>query len=161
MKRSGVHITKNDIMALIGAYAACGQFGKAKQVVSYCVRHEHLATAVDLLKQLKHKVNIDNVAAQNIFDRVFCKISEKEPTNMHFGLAMLQQNLVFAPQRKALIFCSYRLTACASAKDLEACFLSRKEYKAAGLEYNVLSFGRIYQALLALGDRKSAPKYSD
>ncbi|KAL3508535.1 hypothetical protein ACH5RR_027936 [Cinchona calisaya] len=242
MKQAGVHMATNVIMALITAYAACGQFEKAKQVivdkrvpgksfnevksvlisalashgqmsdalnvyeeikqtgghlepkavicliehlqlegelnrllrlleelddphywfdgcfrvVSYCVRHDHLNSAVDLLKQLKEKVNIDEAAAENIFDEVFCQIAEKEPADMQFGLAMLQavKELDLRPSRKSLDFL---LTACVSAKDLEACFLIWKEYKAAGLPYNVLSFVRMYQALLALGDQKSAP----
>ncbi|PRQ31625.1 hypothetical protein RchiOBHm_Chr5g0037551 [Rosa chinensis] len=32
MKRSGIQVTKQVFMALVNAYAACGQFEKAKQV---------------------------------------------------------------------------------------------------------------------------------
>ncbi|XP_027063297.2 pentatricopeptide repeat-containing protein At4g04790, mitochondrial-like isoform X2 [Coffea arabica] len=125
------------------------------RVVLYCIRHEHLTSAVDLLRQLKQSVISDDAATENVFDEVFCQIAEKEPTDMHFGLAMLQavKDLDLRPSRKSLDFL---LTACVSAKDLESCFLIWKEYKAAGLPYNVLSFVRMYQALLALGDHKSA-----
>lgn len=51
MKRSGIQFTKHVFMALVNAYAACGQFEKAKQVSSL------VAT---LLYQLLYDPRVDN-----------------------------------------------------------------------------------------------------
>ncbi|KAH7861550.1 hypothetical protein Vadar_027623 [Vaccinium darrowii] len=263
MKRSAVQITKHIFMALINAYAACGQFEKAKQVVldkgvpvkslnelksvlasalashgrisealevseeikeaecklepraiiclighlqtegqlsrllqlledlkdsdqwidgccrviSYCVQFKHLSSAVDLLKQLVDNFCDDEVATEVIFDevsvvyffsnslvsmatmkQVFSKIAESERADVQFGLKLLQaikEQLDVSPSRKSLDFL---LSACASAKDLQSSLLIWKEYQIAGLPYNVLSYLRMYQALLASGDHTSATK---
>ncbi|KAK3001078.1 hypothetical protein RJ639_022249 [Escallonia herrerae] len=242
LKHSGVQVTKHVFMALINAYAACGKFEKAKQVVSgkgvpakslneiksvlvsalashgkmsdalylyeemkkaecnldpraikcliehlksegessrllhllkeledsdywvqcccrvmlYCVRHKHLSSVFDLVKQLKDKLCYDEEAAEALFDEVFCQIAETEPSNVQIGLDLLQaikEDFGLHPSRKTLDFL---LSACVKAKDLQSAFLIWKEYKTAGLPYNVLSFLRMYQALLASGDHKSA-----
>ncbi|KAL8510528.1 hypothetical protein ACS0TY_017375 [Phlomoides rotata] len=128
------------------------------KVISHCVQHEDLRSTVDLLKQLKDKF-IDAEAAQEVmFDEVFCLFVEKEPTDMHFGLNLLQavkEELGIRPSRKSLDFL---LSACVITKDSKSSFLIWKEYEKAGLPYNVLSFVRMYQALLASGDDKSAAK---
>ncbi|KAK2984793.1 hypothetical protein RJ640_004618 [Escallonia rubra] len=242
LKHSGVQVTKHVFMALINAYAACGKFEKAKQVVSgkgvpakslneiksvlvsalashgkmsdalhlyeemkkaecnpdpraikcliehlksegelsrllhllkeledsdywvqcccrvmlYCVRHKHLSSVFDLVKQLKDKLCYDEEAAEALFDEVFCQIAETEPSNVQIGLDLLQaikEDFGLHPSRKTLDFL---LSACVKAKDLQSAFLIWKEYQTAGLPYNVLSFLRMYQALLASGDHKSA-----
>nr|GMC47497.1 pentatricopeptide repeat-containing protein At4g04790, mitochondrial-like isoform X1 [Ipomoea batatas] len=239
---SGVQVTKHVYMALINAYASCGQFEKAKQVIldkgipvknlnevksmlvsalaahgqvsdalevyekikqakcnldpravsclidhlqsegefnrllqlldeldernhwigacfkviSYCIRHEDLRSVIELLKKLKDMFNDDEVAREVLFDEVFCRIAEKEPRTMHFGWNLLQafkKDIGLRPSRKCLDFL---LSACISAKDLPTCFKIWKEYIEAGLPRNSLSFLRMYQALLALGSRKSA-----
>ncbi|XP_058219972.1 pentatricopeptide repeat-containing protein At4g21880, mitochondrial-like isoform X2 [Rhododendron vialii] len=244
LKCSGVQITKHIFMALINAYAACGQFEKAKKVVLdkgvpvkslseiksvlasalashgqisealdvceeikeaecnlepkaiiclmdhlqtegqlsrliqlleelkdsdlwidgcckvilYCVQFKHLSSAVDLLKQLVDKFCDDEVATEVIFDEVFSKIAESERADMQFGLNLLQaikEQLDVRPSRKSLDFL---LGACASAKDLQSSNLIWKEYQIAGLPYNVLSYLRMYQALLASGAHASATK---
>ncbi|KAL6129222.1 hypothetical protein ACLB2K_072575 [Fragaria x ananassa] len=242
MKQSGIHATKQVFMALINAYAACGQFDKAKQVLSdkgipqksfneirsvlvqalashgqlsnafniyeqikeagcslepkavisliehlqsdevalsrllplletvkdpnywldgclrailYCVRYKHLRTAVNLLEQLRDQVCTDELALEVIFDKVFSFIAESE-SSLQFGLDLLhamKSELGLTPSRKCLDFL---LHACVSAKDLQSSIFVWQEYQAAGLPYNTLSFLRMYQALLASGDRKAA-----
>ncbi|KAL0320763.1 UNVERIFIED_CONTAM: Pentatricopeptide repeat-containing protein, mitochondrial [Sesamum radiatum] len=244
MKNSGVQSTKQVFMALINAYASCGLFEKAKQVIldkripakylneiksvlvgalasngqlsgalklyeeikeakcdldpkaiksliehfqsegdlnkslqlleelnnspywihacfaviSYCVQHENLRSTVDLLKKLKDKFINAEVDPETLFDEVFCLYAEKESTDMQFGLDLLQavkEELGVQLSRKSLDFL---LSACVNAKDSKASFVIWKEYETAGLPYNVLSYVRMYQALLASGDNKSAAK---
>lgn len=244
LKISGVQVTKHIFMALINAYASCGQLEKAKQVVldkgvpvknlneiksvlvsalaihgkvadalgiyeelkqakcnlepkailsliehlqnegdsnrlielleelketdywvngcfrvvSYCVRHKFMDTAIDLLKKLSDEFHDDEMASEVLFDEVFCQVAEAEPVDLQIGLDLLQaikKELGLCPSRKSLDFL---LTACAKAKDLHSCFSIWQEYEKAGLPYNVLTFLRMYQAVLALGDRKSAKK---
>ncbi|GFP89983.1 pentatricopeptide repeat-containing protein at4g21880 mitochondrial [Phtheirospermum japonicum] len=127
-------------------------------VISHCVRHENLRCAVDLLKQLKDKYMGSEVALEVLFDEAFCLFAEKGSTDMQFGLDLLQaikEELGVRPSRKSLDFL---LAACVSAKDSKASFVVWKEYETASLPYNVLSFVRMYQALLASGDNKSAAK---
>ncbi|KAL6125684.1 hypothetical protein ACLB2K_073738 [Fragaria x ananassa] len=257
MKQSGIHATKQVFMALINAYAACGQFDKAKQVlldkgipqksfneirsvlvqalashgqlsnafniyeqikeagcslepkavisliehlqsdevalsrllplletlkdpnywidgclrtILYCVRYKHLRsvhtavvknmtfhirTAVNLLEQLRDQLCTDELALEVIFDKVFSFIAESE-SSLQFGLDLLhamKSELGLTPSRKCLDFL---LHACVSAKDLQSSIFVWQEYQAAGLPYNTLSFLRMYQALLASGDRKAA-----
>lgn len=126
------------------------------RVITYCVRHNHLRSAVDLLKKLVDAYKNDEVAKEVLFDEVFCQIAINEPTNLQFGLDLLQaikKEIGVRLSRKSLDFL---LSACVNGKDLQACSLVWKEYRTASLPYNVLSFVRMYQALLALGDYKSA-----
>ncbi|XP_059659603.1 pentatricopeptide repeat-containing protein At4g04790, mitochondrial-like isoform X2 [Cornus florida] len=242
LKDAGVQVTKHIFMALIHAYAACGQHEKAKQVVLdkgipvknlneiksvllialashgqmsdalniykeikeakcklepkaikslidhlqsegelsrllqlleelddsdywhdgcfriilYCVQHKHLSSAIDLLKQLKDKFCNDEVATEVFLDEVFCQIAETEPPDLQIGLDLLQaikEELDLRPSRKCLDFL---LSACVNAKDVHGSLLIWKEYQTAGLPYNTLSFLRMYQALLASGNHKSA-----
>ncbi|KAK1375310.1 Pentatricopeptide repeat-containing protein, mitochondrial [Heracleum sosnowskyi] len=128
------------------------------RVVSYCVRHKFMDTAVDLLKKLRDEFRDDEMASEVLFDEVFCQVAETEPIDLQIGLDLLQaikMELGLCPSRKSLDFL---LTACAKAKDLHSCFSVWQEYEKAGLPYNVLTFLRMYQALLALGDGKSAKK---
>ncbi|KAL4273268.1 hypothetical protein GQ457_13G002560 [Hibiscus cannabinus] len=241
MKRTGVPFTKHIYMALINAYAACGQIEKAKlvvldtgipvnclneiksvlvsalassgmmpdalnlykeinlnggtlepkaaisliehyksdgelsillqlleelhdmdywvdgccRVVLHFIRHKQLRSAIDLLKQLKDKLH-DDLAMEAIFGEIFCVIAERQPTDLQIGLALLQamkDELGLTPSRKSLDFL---LTTCVNAKDLQNSLLIWSEYQAAGLRCNVLTFLRMYQALLASGDPKSA-----
>nr|XP_011460991.1 PREDICTED: pentatricopeptide repeat-containing protein At4g21880, mitochondrial-like isoform X2 [Fragaria vesca subsp. vesca] len=242
MKQSGIQATKHVFMALINAYAACGQFEKAKQVlldkgipgksfyeirsvlvqalashgqlsnafdiyekikeagcslepkavisliehlqsdevalsrllplletlkdpnywldgclriILYCVRYKHLRTAVNLLEQVRDQVCTDELALEVIFDKVFSFIAESE-SSLQFGLDLLyamKSELGLTPSRKCLDFL---LHACVSAKDLQSSVFVWQEYQATGLPYNTLSFLRMYQALLASGDRKAA-----
>ncbi|KAL6543198.1 hypothetical protein OROHE_010718 [Orobanche hederae] len=237
MSNSGVHPTKHVFMALINAYASCGQFENAKKVIlhdkiavkdsndiksvliealaengqlsdaikiyeeikeaecnlspksircliehfqsegdlnkslelleelndspywddacftviSHCVRHENLRCTVGLLKQLKDKYANTEVALEVLFD-------EQGSTNMQFGLDLLRaikEEVGVRPSRKSLDFL---LAACVNAKDSKSSFVIWKEYESAGLPYNTLSFVRMYQALLASGNNKSAAK---
>ncbi|KAH6835532.1 hypothetical protein C2S53_015625, partial [Perilla frutescens var. hirtella] len=128
------------------------------RVISHCVLHKNLRSTVNLLKQLKDKFIDAEVALEVLFDEVFCLYAEQEPTDMQFGLDLLEaikEEVGLRPSRKSLDFL---LSACTNAKDAESSFLIWKEYNRAGLPYNVLSFVRMYQALLASGDKKSAAK---
>ncbi|KAM7504121.1 hypothetical protein LguiB_003025 [Lonicera macranthoides] len=131
------------------------------RVILYCVRYKHLSSAIDLLGKLKDKFYTDIVALEVLFDEVFCQVAEIEPVDLQFGLDLLRaikEELGLVPSRKSLDFL---LGACTSAKDLQSSFLIWKEYQTAGLPYNVLSFVRMYQALLASGNHKSAHKILD
>ncbi|KAK4576310.1 hypothetical protein RGQ29_027035 [Quercus rubra] len=187
LKHFGVQVTRHIFMALINAYANCGQFEKAKQehlqsdgelsrllqllkelkdadywvdgccrLILYCVRYKHLSSAVDLLKQMKDNFCNDDMAIEVLFDEVFSQVGESEFTHLQIGLDLLQvikDELCLSPSRKCLDFL---LNACVNAKDLQSSLLIWKEYQAAGLPYNVLSFLRMYQVLLASGEHKAA-----
>ncbi|XP_044465617.1 pentatricopeptide repeat-containing protein At4g21880, mitochondrial isoform X2 [Mangifera indica] len=244
MMNSGVQVTKQVFMALINAYASCGEFEKAKQVVLdkgipvkslneikgslvaalasnghmfdalviyeeikqarwklepkaaialiehlhseeelirmiqlledlddldywidgccrlmlHSVRFKRLSFVIPLLKQLKDKIDNDESALEFFLAEVFSLIAETEPVDLQIGLDLFQvikNDLGIAPSRKCLDFL---LSACVSAKDLQTSHLIWKEYEKAGLPYNVFSLLRMYQALLASGDRKSARK---
>ncbi|VFQ78765.1 unnamed protein product [Cuscuta campestris] len=237
MTLSGVHVTTHVYMALINAYASCGQFEKAKQVifdkgipaknlnevksvlvsalavhgevsdalemyekfkqdkcnlepravfslidhlqsdgelsrllqlldelddqdqwvracfkvVSYCVRHEDLSSAIELLRKLKDIFCNDELALEFLFDEVFYRFVEKEPRTLDFGWNMLQaikKDFGLFPSRKCLDFL---LCACISARDVASCSKIWREYQEAGIPYNSLSYLRLYQAVLALG----------
>ncbi|KAK3419765.1 hypothetical protein EUGRSUZ_G00523 [Eucalyptus grandis] len=125
------------------------------RVLLYSVRFNHLSAAVDLLKQLKDRISNDEMAMEAIFDEVFFSVAE-ETTLLQMGFNLLQvikNDLGLAPSRKVL---DVLLSACVSTKDMDKSILIWKEYQAADLPYNILSFLRMYQALLASGDLKSA-----
>ncbi|XP_021287856.1 pentatricopeptide repeat-containing protein At4g21880, mitochondrial-like isoform X3 [Herrania umbratica] len=242
MKSAGIQVTKHVFMALINAYATCGQFEKAKQVlldkgipfkslkeiksalasalasngqmldalniykeikqvgdtlepkavisliehfnferelstllqlleelhdpdywvdaccriVLHCVKIKDLRSTVDLLKQLKDKLHNDDLGIDFLCDEVFSLIAEGDAKELWFGLALLQaikDEIGLIPSRKSLDFL---LTACTNAKDSQNSLFIWKEYQLAGLSYNILSYLRMYQALLACGDLKSA-----
>lgn len=126
------------------------------RVITYCIRQNHFRSIVDLLKKLVDTYKSDEKAKEVLFDEVFCQIAEKDPINLQLGLDLLQaikKEIGLHPSRQSLDFL---LSACVNAKDLQACHLIWKEYKIAGLPYNILSYVRMYRALLALGDYKSA-----
>ncbi|XP_021636732.2 pentatricopeptide repeat-containing protein At4g04790, mitochondrial [Hevea brasiliensis] len=136
------------------------------RVIMYCMRNKHISSAVNLLKQLKDRISSDELVMQVLFDEVFSLFAETQPMELHMGLELLQaikDELCVCPSRKSLDFL---LSACGRAKDLHNSLSIWKEYEAAGYPYNVTSYLRMYQALLASGDQKSAklmlakiPKY--
>ncbi|CAI9088502.1 OLC1v1022839C3 [Oldenlandia corymbosa var. corymbosa] len=127
------------------------------RVILYCVRrHKHLKTAIDLLEQVVEKGKMEADVGGSVFDRVFCEFAETEPREMQFGMDLLQAVKMKFNTRLSRKSLDFLLSACISANDLRSCFLIWKEYKEAGLPYNVLSYVRMYQVLLALGDNKSA-----
>lgn len=237
MKHAEVHVTKHVCMSLINAYAACGQFMKAKQVISdgrvpikslnevksvlvsalashgqvsdaldiyeeikkskgnlapkavicliehmqcegnldrllhllgelddkdywvdaafriisYSIRHEHFGPIMHLLKKLKDIYCNDEVARHILFDEIFFLVVEKDPIDLELGWNMLQaikHELGVIPSRKSL---DVLLSACQSSKDISFCFKIWEEYQKAGLPYNILSYLRMYQVLLAFG----------
>ncbi|OVA11163.1 Pentatricopeptide repeat [Macleaya cordata] len=128
-------------------------FDGCGRVVSYCVRYNHLSSAVDLLKQLKGK---DELSTYAVIDQVFAQIPEAEPTALEIGLDLLRaikEEVGLRPSRTSLDFL---LAACVSAKDGPHAWLIWEEYQKAGLLYNVLSFLRMHQVLLAAGECKAA-----
>ncbi|XP_042042026.1 pentatricopeptide repeat-containing protein At4g04790, mitochondrial-like isoform X2 [Salvia splendens] len=175
MKGDNCDLDPRAIKCLIEHYQSEGQVNKVLElleelndsphwvdacfrVISHCVRQENLRSTVNLLKQLKDKFIDAEVALEVLFDEVFCLYAEHEPTDMQFGLNLLEavkEKVGVRPSRKSLDFL---LSACTNAKDTKSSFLIWKEYKRAGLPYNVLSFVRMYQALLASGDTKSAER---
>ncbi|KAJ8436219.1 hypothetical protein Cgig2_006906 [Carnegiea gigantea] len=219
LKCAGVQVTKQIFMALINAYAASGQFEKAKRVVldkavpvKYLneikstlvstlashgrisdaldiymeIKHsgsclepkaiisliEHLQfegelgillqlleelndpyywvdgcnrvilSSVDLLKKLAERFQDDEMAREVVFDEVFSHIADMDPADLQFGMNFLKaikKNLKLHPSRKCLDFL---LSACVNAKDICSSQLVWKEYEAAGLPYNILSYLR-------------------
>ncbi|MBA0580270.1 hypothetical protein Gorai_022497, partial [Gossypium raimondii] len=126
------------------------------RAVVHCVTKKHLRLALDLLKQLKDEFHKDDLALDVVFDEVFSVIAERQPNDLQIGLALLQamkDELGVTPSRKSLDFL---LASCVNAKDLQSSLLIWREYQAAGLRCNILTFLRMYQALLASGDPKSA-----
>ncbi|KAG6387397.1 hypothetical protein SASPL_152584 [Salvia splendens] len=162
MKGDNCDLDPRAIKCLIEHYQSEGQVNKVLElleelndsphwvdacfrVISHCVRHENLRfknhyLLLILLKQLKDKFIDAEVALEVLFDEVFCLCAEHEPTDMHFGLNLLEavkEEVGVRPSRKSLDFL---LSACTSAKDTKSSFLIWKEYERAGLPYNVLSF---------------------
>lgn len=123
------------------------------RVILYCVRHNLARPAVELLKKLKKK---DESSTYIVIDQLFSDIWSTEPTNMEIGLELLRavkEELHLCVSRISLDFL---LSTCLKAKDLLGAQLVWSEYKDAGLPYNILTFLRMYQTLLASGDHNAA-----
>lgn len=126
------------------------------RVIQYCVQNNHLSTTVDLLKQLKDTFESDETMTEVLFDAAYSLIAGCESTHLQFGLDLLwaiKDELGLVPSRQCLDFL---LRACAISGDLNNARLIWREYEVAGFPYNVLSYLRMYQALLASGDHRSA-----
>ncbi|GAB4854927.1 hypothetical protein Ancab_023516 [Ancistrocladus abbreviatus] len=126
--------------------------------ILYCVRNKNLRSAVDLLKKLRDEFHGDELASEVVFDEAFSEIAEMEPPDLQIGLGLLEaikEELKLHPSRKCLDFL---LSICVNTKDSKSSLMIWEEYQNAGLPYNVLSFVRMYQVLLAAGDLKSAAK---
>ncbi|WJX44729.1 hypothetical protein P8452_31675 [Trifolium repens] len=86
----------------------------------------------------------------------YAVIAGSESTHLQFGMDLLwaiKDELGLVPSRQCLDFL---LSACAQSKDLNNSRLVWREYEVCGYPYNVLSYVRMYQALLASGDHRSA-----
>ncbi|XP_018810795.2 pentatricopeptide repeat-containing protein At4g04790, mitochondrial [Juglans regia] len=173
IKQAGCSLEPKAVINLIEHLQSDGELGRLLQllkelkgleywvygcckVILYCVQYKHLSSAVDLLKQLKDELIDNELAMEIVFDEVFSLIPGSEPTHLQIGLDLLRvvkDEFCLTPSRKWLDFL---LSACVNAKDLQSSLKIWKEYQAAGLPYNVLSFLRMYQALLACGDYKSS-----
>ncbi|PKU85832.1 Pentatricopeptide repeat-containing protein [Dendrobium catenatum] len=121
-------------------------FDGCSRVVLYCVRHNLARPAVDLLGELKKK---DESSTYIVIDQVFSGIWSDEPTNLEIGMELLRaikEELHLCVGRISLDFL---LSTCVKAKDPVRAQLVWSEYVHAGLPYNILTFLRMYQALLA------------
>ncbi|XP_027911022.1 pentatricopeptide repeat-containing protein At4g04790, mitochondrial-like isoform X3 [Vigna unguiculata] len=126
------------------------------KVIVYCARNKNLSSTILLFKQLKDTFRNDEMVMEALFDGVFSAIAESESTHLQIGLDLLwaiKDELGLWPSRQCLDFL---LSACANAGDLNNARLIWREYEIAGFPYNVLSYLRMYQALLAAGDVRSA-----
>ncbi|KAG2397006.1 Pentatricopeptide repeat-containing protein [Vigna angularis] len=126
------------------------------KVILYCARNNNLSSAILLLKQLKDTFENDEMVLEALFDGVFSAIVASEATHLQIGLDLLwaiKDELGLRPSRQCLDFL---LSACANAGDLNNARLIWREYEIAGFPYNVLSYLRMYQTLLAAGDGRSA-----
>ncbi|PNY06985.1 PPR containing plant-like protein [Trifolium pratense] len=126
------------------------------RVIQYCVENNHLSTAVDLFKQLKDNFKNDELMTEVLFDGAYSVVAGSESTHLQFGMDLLwaiKDELGLVPSRQCLDFL---LSACAQSKDLNNTRLVWREYEVCGYPYNVLSYLRMYQALLASGDHRSA-----
>ncbi|KAK2380967.1 pentatricopeptide repeat-containing protein, mitochondrial [Trifolium repens] len=88
--------------------------------------------------------------------QAYAVIAGSESTHLQFGMDLLwaiKDELGLVPSRQCLDFL---LSACAQSKDLNNSRLVWREYEVCGYPYNVLSYVRMYQALLASGDHRSA-----
>ncbi|KAI4374757.1 hypothetical protein MLD38_012714 [Melastoma candidum] len=101
-----------------------------QKAVVWCVREKHLSGAVDILKRLKDHTGDNEFSFEAAILDVFCLIAESDATYLEIGFDLL--------------------------KAIKDDFGVLPPRKAAGLPYNVLTYLRMYQALLASGDHKSA-----
>ncbi|PKA62208.1 Pentatricopeptide repeat-containing protein [Apostasia shenzhenica] len=130
-------------------------FDGCGRVIQYCVRHNLLSSAIELLAKLKEK---DESSTYIIIDKVFHEIWAMEPINLETGLELLQ-----AIKEKLHLFITrisldFLLSTCVKAKDPIRAKLIWSEYEHAGLPYNALTYSRMYQALSAGGDHEAASK---
>ncbi|XP_073009231.1 pentatricopeptide repeat-containing protein At4g04790, mitochondrial-like isoform X2 [Typha latifolia] len=128
-------------------------FDGCSRVILYCVQHNYVDDAIDLLKQLKEK---DRKSAYMVIDQMFSQIWKTDPTNIETGIELvraIKEELDLHISRTSLDFL---LSTCVKAKDSQCAKLIWAEYEAAGLPYNVLSLLRMYQALLASGECEAA-----
>ncbi|GLT29943.1 hypothetical protein SLA2020_047730 [Shorea laevis] len=155
LKCSGITVTKHIFMSLINAYAACGQFEKAKQVlldegipvktlnelrsalVSSLASNGQMADVLDTYEEIKQSVG--DLEPRAVLSLMECLHSERY---LNLMLQLLEE----------LNDQGYWI----EAKGLQNSLLIWKEYEIAGLPYNVFNFLRMYQLLLACGDHKSA-----
>nr|UPT48575.1 pentatricopeptide repeat protein AaPPR351 [Agave angustifolia] len=130
-------------------------FDGCSRVVLYCVQYNSVNSAIELLKKLKDK---DKTSTCFVIDQIFSQIWETQPTHLEIGMELLRaikEELHLYPSRTSLDFL---LSSCVKAKDLHQAQLVWSEYEDAGLSYNVLTYLRMYQALLASGARKKGIK---
>ncbi|CAN1168064.1 Pentatricopeptide repeat-containing protein At4g04790, mitochondrial [Linum perenne] len=121
------------------------------RVVVHCIRQKHLSCLVDLLKRLTEKFRDDEMVMDVIFDEFFATIADTEPADVRTGMKLLgiiKTELGLSPSRKCLDFL---LHTCGKAKDLPHARAVWKEYEIAHLPYNVMSYLRMYQVLMATG----------
>ncbi|KAI4366131.1 hypothetical protein MLD38_022049 [Melastoma candidum] len=127
-----------------------------RKAVVWCVREKHVSVGVDFLKRLKDQVGDNEFTFEAALLDVFCLIAKSDATYLEIGFALLKaikDDFGVLPPRKVLDFL---LTACMKAGNASKCQLIWQNYQASGLPYNVLTYLRMYQALLASGDHKSA-----
>ncbi|CAN1761435.1 Pentatricopeptide repeat-containing protein At4g04790, mitochondrial [Linum perenne] len=121
------------------------------RVVVHCIREKHLSCLVDLLKRLTEKFRDDEMVMDVIFDEFFATIADTEPADVRTGMKLLgiiKTELGLSPSRKCLDFL---LHTCGKAKDLPHARAVWKEYEIAHLPYNIMSYLRMYQVLMATG----------
>ncbi|CAJ1978735.1 unnamed protein product [Sphenostylis stenocarpa] len=126
------------------------------KVIKYCTWNNNISSAILLFKQLKDKFENDEMVMEGLFDTVFYEIATSESTHLQIGLDLLRtikDELGLMPSRQCLDFL---LSACVNAGYLNSARMIWGEYEIAGFPYNVLSYLRMYQALLAAGDARSA-----
>ncbi|CAL1354379.1 unnamed protein product [Linum trigynum] len=129
------------------------------RVVIHCIRNKHSSCLYDLLKLLMEKFSDDEVTMEVLFDEFFATIADTERPDLEIGLKLLgiiKCELGVSPSRKSLDFL---LHTCGRAKDLAHARSVWKEYELAGLPYNVLSYLRMYQVLLACGSHTTAKSF--
>ncbi|CAL0333812.1 unnamed protein product [Lupinus luteus] len=153
--------------ALVSALATHGQLSEALLVYEEiknagrnldpkAIMNLIVSGAIKLFKQLKSMFESDELVMEALFDAVFSLIAESQSTHLQIGLDLLwaiKDELSLVPSRQCLDFL---LTSCANAGDLNNARLIWREYEVAGYPYNVLSYLRMYHALLASGEYRSA-----
>ncbi|XP_078437473.1 pentatricopeptide repeat-containing protein At4g04790, mitochondrial-like [Wolffia australiana] len=174
MKESGCWVEPKAVVTIIEFYRSKGQIKRLLQlladldnsslwsdacgrVIHYCIKNDLLRSAVDLLQTMKVK---DEEGMSAVIDQAFCQIWESEPKNMEIGMGLLsamKNELGLLPSRASLDFL---LSTCLKVKDLKASKTIWAEYSKAGLPFNVLSYLRMYHALMAGGDFSAAEKIS-
>ncbi|KAL6888546.1 hypothetical protein ACP4OV_009572 [Aristida adscensionis] len=127
-------------------------FEGCNRVLTYCVQHNYLGAAIELLQQLREK---DETSTHMVVDQLFFQIWEKEPVNSDLGIKLLHavKELGLDVSRTSLDFL---LSTCVKAKDSKHAQEIWIEYESAGFPRNVLTSLRMYQVLLSSGNRKAA-----
>ncbi|XP_010439409.1 PREDICTED: pentatricopeptide repeat-containing protein At4g21880, mitochondrial [Camelina sativa] len=126
------------------------------KTIVFSVRNNKTSSILDLLEQTKNHLSKDDVAVEYWFEEVFRSIAETESSDVKLGVdlvSFMKEELELCPSRKCLDFL---LHACVNAKDKQSALLVWKEYQFAELPYNVLTYLRMYQVLVAAGDSKGA-----
>ncbi|KAK1326660.1 Pentatricopeptide repeat-containing protein [Acorus calamus] len=134
-------------------------------LISTCESEEDIAKCCDQMHQSGIQVTkqvymalISAYANCGKFDKakqIYNQISGMDSPDLEVGLKILQhlKELKIRSSRTSLDFL---LSACVTARDSQYAQLIFKEYQNAGFPFNVLTYLRMYQVLLASGEYESA-----
>ncbi|CAN1761437.1 Pentatricopeptide repeat-containing protein At4g04790, mitochondrial, partial [Linum perenne] len=121
------------------------------RVVVHCIREKHLRTFCEFHYMLDYYSSTWGLTHLLFKMQFFATIADTEPADVRTGMKLLgiiKTELGLSPSRKCLDFL---LHTCGKAKDLPHARAVWKEYEIAHLPYNIMSYLRMYQVLMATG----------
>ncbi|XP_024626132.2 pentatricopeptide repeat-containing protein At4g21880, mitochondrial [Medicago truncatula] len=140
-----------------------------EMVMQYSVQYKNLSSTIEMFKQLKDHFESDDAFKRGILfggsrtrmyrlcAEAFYLIFKHGSTHLQFGLDLLdlikKEVVGLVPSSECL---NYLLSVCAKSRDLNKANLVWKEYALAGYPYGEDCYWRMYHALLASGEHKSA-----